>query len=685
MDLAATSQAVAGAVLAGMGWRHWRTSWPQALRSPLIWLLLLLGSCNAYGGLWVALGALPWCRPAHSRRHEVLQQMGLAWSLSAMGGWMMLPLSDTDLPPWGAPLLWGVGVVLASGWRHGLDALWPWRSSVAAGAGPFTLASQQTSSAGESVQPVAVRLQALAAAWDAQVVLDEPLQTSVAPSSSVGDAEGLWHELLVVTHGMLSLQTSTPVPPALWQVLHESLSTWLHVLASSAAGDEEDALWLLQITADANDRLAAYQQQATAMPDSELVAWHQLAVYFDRAAWLIRRMTLWVQMQTREQGASRERWRHNRLLQGLEAAHLDALASSIHPKRLHDGEVLYSEGEAADALWLIGQGEVHMERLIDEQRHTLDRLRRNDFVGETEWLQGRTRRATARCHGEVLAWSIDRQGLQRYSMLTGQDLLTQCIANQTAALSERLDNAELQQLTALRQGLQEAQLRGAFGTLLTHLILLIFVYTSALGGLQYLAQQQAATTWVTSSALLVMVAVAFWTVRQTGFPAQVFGWSLQDWRRDLLDACYWSLWVCAIITAAKWLLIRTVPAYAGLPLIAPWQASSGDWLDTVAAYGLYVLLSPMQEFVARGVIQGCLQHMLSGRNATWRAILVSNAVFSISHQHLGLVYALLVFVPGLFWGWLYQRHHSLVGVCVSHVLIGLWVTGMLDLSALVQR
>jgi CRP-like cAMP-binding protein len=390
-------------------------------------------------------------------------------------------------------------------------------------------------------------------------------------------------------------------------------------------------------------------------------------------------------MQTREQGASRARWRHNRLLLGLEAVHLDALGSCIQSKHLHDGEVLYTEGDAADALWLIGQGEVRMLRLIDGQSHTLDRMRRDDFVGEAEWLKGRPRRATAYCHGEVLAWSIDRQGLQRYHMLTGQDLLTQCIANQTAALSERLDKAELQQLTALRQGLQEAQLRSAFGTLLTHLILLIFVYTSALGGLQHLAQQQAATTWVTSAALLVMVAVAIWTVRQTGFPARVFGWSLQGWRRDLLDACYWSLWACGIITAVKGLLIYTVPAYADLPLLAPWQARSGDWLDTLVAYALYVLLSPLQEFVARGVIQGCLQHMLSGRHATWRAILVSNAVFSISHQHLGLGYALLVFVPGLFWGWLYQRHHSLVGVSVSHVLIGLWVTGMLDLSALVQR
>jgi hypothetical protein len=45
---------------------------------------------------------------------------------------------------------------------------------------------------------------------------------------------------------------------------------------------------------------------------------------------------------------------------------------------------------------------------------------------------------------------------------------------------------------------------------------------------------------------------------------------------------------------------------------------------------------------------------------------------------------LLVFVPGLFWGWLYLRHQTLVGVSVSHLLIGLWVTGVLDLAAFVQ-
>ncbi|MCY1379099.1 CPBP intramembrane metalloprotease [compost metagenome] len=119
-----------------------------------------------------------------------------------------------------------------------------------------------------------------------------------------------------------------------------------------------------------------------------------------------------------------------------------------------------------------------------------------------------------------------------------------------------------------------------------------------------------------------------------------------------------------------------------MDMFKPWVSPAGA-VATVLAYGLYVLLSPVQEFVARGLMQGALTRMLTGRWVPLQAILVSNAVFSISHQHLGLGYALAVFVPGLFWGWLYHRHGSLLGVCVSHAIIGLWGAGMLDLASLV--
>jgi membrane protease YdiL (CAAX protease family) len=33
----------------------------------------------------------------------------------------------------------------------------------------------------------------------------------------------------------------------------------------------------------------------------------------------------------------------------------------------------------------------------------------------------------------------------------------------------------------------------------------------------------------------------------------------------------------------------------------------------------------------------------------------------------------MAFLPGLFWGWLYSRHRTLIGVTISHILIGAWI------------
>jgi membrane protease YdiL (CAAX protease family) len=44
--------------------------------------------------------------------------------------------------------------------------------------------------------------------------------------------------------------------------------------------------------------------------------------------------------------------------------------------------------------------------------------------------------------------------------------------------------------------------------------------------------------------------------------------------------------------------------------------------------------------------------------------------------------ALTAFVAGLFWGWLYARQRSLVGVSISHVLLGFWAFEVVDLGVL---
>ena len=49
---------------------------------------------------------------------------------------------------------------------------------------------------------------------------------------------------------------------------------------------------------------------------------------------------------------------------------------------------------------------------------------------------------------------------------------------------------------------------------------------------------------------------------------------------------------------------------------------------------------------------------------------------------VGLGFAVASFVPGLFWGWMYTKHHSLFGVSVSHILVGVWATFVVGIEHL---
>ena len=53
--------------------------------------------------------------------------------------------------------------------------------------------------------------------------------------------------------------------------------------------------------------------------------------------------------------------------------------------------------------------------------------------------------------------------------------------------------------------------------------------------------------------------------------------------------------------------------------------------------------------------------------------MLSSLLFATTHLHLSTAFAVVTLVPSIFRGLLYARQRTLVGVCVSHVVIGLWV------------
>jgi membrane protease YdiL (CAAX protease family) len=91
----------------------------------------------------------------------------------------------------------------------------------------------------------------------------------------------------------------------------------------------------------------------------------------------------------------------------------------------------------------------------------------------------------------------------------------------------------------------------------------------------------------------------------------------------------------------------------------------------VATYGCFCFI---QEVIFRGAIQNSLIHFLTGPFVKTRVVLTTTLIVFAAHLHLkSLILPLLVILPNIFWCLLYYKYRSLVGVTVSHILIGVWV------------
>ena len=126
-----------------------------------------------------------------------------------------------------------------------------------------------------------------------------------------------------------------------------------------------------------------------------------------------------------------------------------------------------------------------------------------------------------------------------------------------------------------------------------------------------------------------------------------------------------------------------IGVFKGIPIFSskPADISAKDALIFGA---IYMLLIPIQELVARGGLQSCLRNFLQGPDRVFMAILISNILFEVIHLVKSFWLAIGTFFLGLFWGFLFERQKSLVGVCLSHLIVGGWAFYILDIQTLID-
>lgn len=179
---------------------------------------------------------------------------------------------------------------------------------------------------------------------------------------------------------------------------------------------------------------------------------------------------------------------------------------------------------------------------------------------------------------------------------------------------------------------------------------------------------------VTAGFSLVFLVISIVIIRKTHLPLSYFGLTLKGSKKSLIEAAIATVVLMGLLSGSKFLLIEHLPAFAGQPVI--------DLSVIGLSYFTYLFIAPVQEFVSRGVLQGSLERSLVGsKNRLFLSIIIASCVFGSFHLFYSVGMALVTLASGLLWGWLYTRQRNLIGISLSHFIVGNYIglVGLWDL------
>lgn len=364
----------------------------------------------------------------------------------------------------------------------------------------------------------------------------------------------------------------------------------------------------------------------------------------------------------------------NALFEKMTSGQMDELMDLVSGVRqLAPGQFLMHEGDPPDNLYLIRSGifEVLKQAENSDDLHSLAELGAGMSIGEVSLLDAGPRSASVQNKeaGEVIV--IPFSNIEAFSKGDeGVDALMKI--NLAYEMGRRLRTTNETTVRNLRSRLDEAEKRVEMGKFLSRVLVGLAFYMFAMGLTGALAQVVPDTSLVNIPILVAFAFGVYRTVRTSPYPLAKYGFTLANWRHNVMDSIVWSIAFCGVVVLLKFGLVSFVPSMAGTPVFEL-SASSGLPVHLLVLFALaYALFAPVQESIARSGIQCSLQMFLTGRYSVLQAIILSNLLFSATHLHVSLAIALMVMPAGLFWGWLFYRQGSIVGTSISHAMIGIF-------------
>lgn len=362
------------------------------------------------------------------------------------------------------------------------------------------------------------------------------------------------------------------------------------------------------------------------------------------------------------------------VFKGLDSSQLKRLSSLSREVSLEKGEYLMREGEIGEEMYFIVEGslEVIKQDPIDGRDHLIETLHEDQVVGELAFLDHGLRSASVRAITSVKLRTLRFVDLE--SLAQEEPAFQSIYQHLSRNISHALRKTTGIAAEALRKTIEENQTRVYMGQFLVYIIVILSLIIYSMRPLNYAINHATDSTNVTIPVIVCLTVFVFLMIRSSHLPLDVFGITLKNWKTSLFEGIGFSIPLLIAITLLKFLFIQFIPYYQGRALFEPFALINDPASQTLPFWilvnALYWLFIPAQELMARGALQGLLEKFLLGKHRVLVAIIVSNLIFSTAHVYMSEWIALLAFTGGLFLGWLYARTHNLLGVIVSHGIIG---------------
>lgn len=353
------------------------------------------------------------------------------------------------------------------------------------------------------------------------------------------------------------------------------------------------------------------------------------------------------------------------------------------------GQDVFHEHDAPDSFHIIleGEAEVYVSReneLNEMQDHVIATLKKNDVIGDMALVENKPRSASVRAKTllTVLTFKMDEVKLK-------PDIFNRLIQNMARILSERLRFTNQVTVKKMQESLAQAQARNVLGVFMVAIFWLISLYTLSLTSLISLEKHLSNSTFLSIGLIFFFASGIILAMRLTGLPLSRFGISFDNVFQKSMQAIFYTLPMMCLFLMIKVYFVYCTEQGQTLHVFSGFDEGISDGQFSLSLYltviFLYALLCPVQELVTRSALQSTFFYFLPGSLffREWNAIILSNLIFSSAHSHLSLGFASLTFLPGLFWGVLFQKQRSFIAVSISHIVLGVWVVFIIGAKGLI--